>query len=354
MPSRFHYPLLQLFAFLVIYVINAASYSLISPEALSQLDPQIKFITQALLVVLFSHFILRLGYKKISARLGSKNQPLLVILILTLLSAIAYYQSQKLVSTFLSPTADSERITVETLEGKQRPFVEKQEQYLLTIISYWVIFGIWSACYLAITNSRDKKQLKQQLQAQQLKSLMNQLNPHFLFNAMNTIRGMIYEDRDKAADLVTQLSELFRYNLSSGVKAASSLQEELDICRSYLGIEAFRLGDRLQINLALDKNTLNAQLPGMALITLVENAVKHGIAPLPEGGELKITSSLEQDQVLLTISNPYQTDSQAPGTGTGLVNLAKRLALMFGRRAQLERSSDNNYYQIKLRFPLCP
>ncbi|WDE06689.1 histidine kinase [Thalassomonas viridans] len=352
MQSRFHYPLLQLFAFVVIYIINAASYSLISPESLTQFGSQIKFIIQALLVVALSHFVIRLGYKKISARLGSKNQPLLVILLLALVSGIALYQSQKVVTTFFSPSADGERIKVETLEGKQRPFVEKEEQYLLTIISYWAIFSLWGFCYLAITNSRDKKQLKQQLQAQQLKSLMNQLNPHFLFNAMNTIRGMIYEDQDKAADLVTQLSELFRYNLSSGVKVSTSLQDELEICRSYLAIEQFRLGDRLQVNMEISEDTLSAQLPGMALITLVENAVKHGIAPLPEGGELKIISTREQQQVLLSISNPYQTDNKAPGTGTGLSNLAKRLTLMFGPQAQLEQSSLNNHYLINLRFPL--
>ncbi|WP_281555980.1 histidine kinase [Thalassomonas sp. RHCl1] len=352
MKSSFIYYLLQLVTFILLIVMSAGIMNLVAPDTLLERNNQIKIVLEALFVVVLSHFVIRLGYKKINLWLGQKKHALLTLLLLSFFAALLNFGGQRITSPLFPTSLSEESIKVELKSGQQRDFVAKKDQYLLAFASDWVVFIFWSIAYLALTNSRDKKLLGQQLQNQQLKSLMNQLNPHFLFNAMNTIRGMIYEDQDKAAELLTQLSELFRYNLSSGVKVAATLKDELEICQSYLDIEQLRLGERLQIKQEIATNTLDAQLPGMGLITLVENAVKHGIAPLPAGGVLAISASKEQEQVVLTITNPYQEDYQASGTGTGLLNLTQRLNLMFGRQAQLLKTTSENVFQVQLRFPV--
>ena len=168
-------------------------------------------------------------------------------------------------------------------------------------------FANWTVIYLTITSIRDKSKLAEQIKEQQLASLMNQINPHFLFNSLNTIRGMIYEDEDKAAELVTQLSTLFRYNLSTDTKAITTLGQELDVCRQYLAIEDIRLGSRLSVKIDVPTDNLAVKIPTMGLLTIVENAIKHGIATLIEGGTLTIQSKVIGDSINLSITNPYQS-----------------------------------------------
>ena len=110
-------------------------------------------------------------------------------------------------------------------------------EFIVEMFYAFIAFLIWSLIYLTITSIRDRRKLAEQLKEQQLASLMNQINPHFLFNSLNTIRGMIFEDEDKAAELITQLSTLFRYNLSTDTKAHTTLGKELAVCQHYLAIE---------------------------------------------------------------------------------------------------------------------
>jgi len=229
-------------------------------------------------------------------------------------------------------------------------------RFLSAMLFGLVIYSFWLMLYLGITSTRDKKLLAQQLTEQRLTSLMNQINPHFLFNSLNTIRGMIYEDQDKAADLVTQLSSLFRYNLSIDAKGLTSLKKELEVCQKYLAIEDIRLGDRLQVELNVAANTMAMQIPTMGLLTLVENAIKHGIAKLKNGGVLTITTVVHQDKVVIEVSNPYDAKLQEAGTEVGLANLKQRITLIYGSAANLlvnkEVDKDKSSFQVLLTLPL--
>ena len=217
-----------------------------------------------------------------------------------------------------------------------------------------IFFFMWSFLYLTITSIRDRRKLADQLKEQQLASLMNQINPHFLFNSLNTIRGMIYEDEDKAAELITQLSTLFRYNLSTETKAYTSLGKELDVCQHYLAIEDIRLGDRLSIDLDISPESKNAKIPTMGLLTIVENAIKHGKAHLKNGGTLTLKSRIENNMVIIDVINPYQSDLVKSGTKVGLKNLTQRIELIFGKQGKLSQETDHDTFHVNMSLPYEP
>ena len=217
-----------------------------------------------------------------------------------------------------------------------------------------IFFITWSFLYLTITSIRDRRKLAEQLKEQQLASLMNQINPHFLFNSLNTIRGMIYEDEDKAAELITQLSTLFRYNLSTDTKAFTSLGKELDVCQHYLAIEDIRLGDRLRINLNISPESKNAKIPTMGLLTIVENSIKHGIAHLKNGGVLTLNSKIENNMVIIDVINPYQSDLVKSGTKVGLKNLTQRIELIFGKQGKLSQETEHDTFHVNMSLPYEP
>jgi hypothetical protein len=227
-------------------------------------------------------------------------------------------------------------------------------EYVFYLLINAVFLLLWSLLYLTITSIRDRRKLAEQLKEQQLASLMNQINPHFLFNSLNTIRGMIYEDEDKAAELVTQLSTLFRYNLSTDTKAYTTLGKELEVCQHYLAIEDIRLGDRLHLNLNISPDSINAKIPTMGLLTIVENAIKHGIANLKDGGTLTLNSEIKDAMVIIDVINPYQSDLVKSGTKVGLKNLTQRIELIFGKQGSLSQKADNDTFHVSMSLPYEP
>ncbi|MCJ8320255.1 MAG: histidine kinase [Colwellia sp.] len=225
-------------------------------------------------------------------------------------------------------------------------------QYILMNVSLNLfLYAIWSILYLAITAIRERLKLRQQLRDHELASLMNQINPHFLFNSLNTIRGMIFEDKDKAAELVTKLSTLFRYNLSTDTKAHTSLGAELEVCQHYLAIEDIRLGERLKVNFSVSSESKTAKIPTMGVLTLIENAIKHGIANLQKGGTVNLTSKVENNTLLVEVSNPFCQDLVKSGTRVGLKNLQQRIGLIFGVQGKLTQTNTNETFTVSLTLP---
>ncbi len=223
--------------------------------------------------------------------------------------------------------------------------------YLLAVSNLASTLGVWSAIYLGWHAFRQRRRLQQQVRQARLDQLTRQLNPHFLFNAFNTIRGTIFEDPQRAADLVTQLSELFRFHLSQAERSTQTLEEEWRLAQRYLAIEQARLEQRLRVKVDLDPVCLSRSLPSLALLLLVENAIKHGIAPRPEGGELIIRARPQAEHWWLEVVNPLCPDAQVDGTRTGLANLRERLQLGYGEAAQLEVQTLTTQYRVRLLMP---
>ena len=207
-----------------------------------------------------------------------------------------------------------------------------------------LVHAAWVAVYLAIAIQRHRyraelrqAQLGEALRAAELRLLQSQLNPHFLFNALNGLRSLIAEDPGRAREAVTQLARTMRYSLASGDEGLVSLERELEMVEDYLALESMRLEERLRIERHIEDDARPARLPAMLLQTLVENAIKHGIAQLKSGGTLRIDAKLELGQLILTVGNPRpQNPSPAGGEGVGLRNASQRLRLLFGDRARLD------------------
>jgi two-component system sensor histidine kinase AlgZ len=196
-------------------------------------------------------------------------------------------------------------------------------------INLAMFYWMWALPYVFWHTLISKKQIQHQMREAQLQQLTNQLNPHFLFNALNSIRALIFEDQEKAAHTLTQLSELFRVHLQAHLKPTSTLEDEWQIAKRYLEIEQVRLEQRLQLQLSFDESLWQQHLPTLCLLTLVENAIKHGISPSDQTGIIEITSQrIEPGRWQLRVNNSVGADSCEKSTHTGLANLQQRLQLL--------------------------
>ena len=199
---------------------------------------------------------------------------------------------------------------------------------------------------------QSRKALQQEMQQARLQQLTNQLNPHFLFNALNSIRALIFEDQHKAADTVTQLAELFRVHLQAHLRPTASLQEEWLLCQHYLKIEQVRLEQRLQLEVNIADDVLQQLLPTLCLLTLLENAVKHGISPNAAAGSIAISAGkLGNNRWQLLVTNTVGAVSDSQCTGTGLSNCRKRLQLMYGEQASISTEHSKTHYIVRLELP---
>ena len=193
-----------------------------------------------------------------------------------------------------------------------------------------------------------------------LRALQAQIRPHFLFNTFNALSELIHVDANAAEDLVTDLAHLLRYSLRSSAEERVPLSEELAATRRYLRIEQARLGDRLRVELDLEDAVDQLAVPGLVLQPLVENAVRHAVAPRPEGGTITVRGRRDGEALLLEVIDdgpglpPAVADGTAEGLGAGghgggLANVRRRLALRFGDRASMEvQGSDGTHITVRL------
>jgi signal transduction histidine kinase len=214
------------------------------------------------------------------------------------------------------------------------------------ILAGW--FGAYFLYHISDRFSRsevDRAQLAASVKEAELRSLKSQINPHFIFNSLNSLRALIDEDPARARQSVTQLANLLRYSLQSGQLETVPFEDELRIVNDYLALEQVRHEERLRVRLDVAPETLSLPIPPMLLQTLVENAVKYGISTQPEGGEIAIVARQENGMLRLQVTNPGSLPTAAStarakaSTGVGLKNAAERLRLLFGERATLELRS---------------
>jgi len=197
----------------------------------------------------------------------------------------------------------------------------------------------------------------QRLVAQaELRALQSQINPHFLFNALNTLYGIIPRQASGARQTVLNLSEIFRYFLQSD-RTFIDLRDELEIVKSYLEIERLRLGPRLETRIEIDDAALSARIPVLSIQPLVENAIKHGLAPKAGQGLLIVTARTSDETVFIEVRDTGlgMGGSKAQdhsGAGVGLNNVRRRLELCFGMEANLTIDSGRNGTTVRFAVPL--
>ena len=226
----------------------------------------------------------------------------------------------------------------------------------------WILM-LWSLLYFGYNiadrfrrSEVERVHLQATLKEAELRALKSQVNPHFIFNALNSLRALIQEDPPRARQAVTQLANLLRYSLQSGQLETVPFEDELRVVNDYLALEQVRHEERLRLRVDVDPSALQFSLPPMLLQTLVENAVKYGISKLPEGGEVAIIARCENDELVLQVTNPGTlptSDSRHPmSTGLGLRNAAERLRLLCGEHASLKLSArDEGIVVAEARIP---
>lgn len=210
--------------------------------------------------------------------------------------------------------------------------------------------------YLLFWQRRQQQRWQRQAEQAQLRMLQSQLHPHFLFNALNGVRAMIFEDRQRAADMLTSLSTLLRGSLEGGNELVT-LGEDWGLSRHYLALEGLRLDERLQVQAQLAESLLALPVPRFTLLSLAENAVKHGIAARLDGGRLLIEAApLDAGHWQLRVSNPLPPDGRArpacESLGSGLASLQQRLQLLLGGQLLAERQDGS--FRVTLKLPARP
>jgi Histidine kinase len=230
----------------------------------------------------------------------------------------------------------------------------------LHIVNWALTFALWLTIYFTVISQRQRRlaelhqsELARALQLAELRVLKTQLNPHFLFNSLNTVRSLIADDPARAQRAVTHLANTLRYTLSAGNDELVSLAQELDIVREYLALETMRFEDRLSVAFHVAPGTGDVRIPVMLLQTVVENAIKHGIAELPEGGTINISAELADGALLMRVENPRpKGKTSAAGDGIGLRNADERLRLLFGAGASLDLDLSNpSVATARIRIP---
>ena len=232
-------------------------------------------------------------------------------------------------------------------------------RFLFSIIFDTPIFLVWMSVYvlwhyIEFTNTEEikKVRLETMIKELELKTIKSQINPHFIFNALNSIRALVDEDPQRARQAITELSNILRSSIQVDKVEITSLEKELDIVKDYLALEYIRFADRLKVVYEIEQNTLSNQIPPMMLQTLVENAIKHGLSKQPGDCTIKIISNVENDKLVLIVQNTGLLQ-QAEKDGFGLQSTRERLNILYRGQAIFEiYQCEPNEVTAKLVIPI--
>ena len=220
--------------------------------------------------------------------------------------------------------------------------------YAVVTLAYYLMISIDNLAKKEMREARLENMLKET----ELMMLRSQINPHFLFNSLNSISALTISDPEKAREMVIKLSDFMRYALSRKDDRAVSLATELENLRLYLEIEKTRFGDKLLIEENVEDKCLKLKIPNMILQPLYENAIKHGVYESTEAVCVRLRAECDADAMLISLSNNFDPDSiPAEGTGTGLENISRRLELYYGSKSWMKTTKENNIFTVSLFIP---
>ena len=246
--------------------------------------------------------------------------------------------------------------------SREIELLKKRGAWLMSFnstISWCIYMFLWNAVYIIYHYERDYH--KQQIDTLQLKAVVRELelktikaniNPHFIFNALNSIRALVDENPERAREAITELSNILRSSITMHRTETVMLRNELDIVEDYLALEQVRFEDRLSVKFDIDRTILDKQIPPMMLQTLVENAIKHGIGREVKGGVVSIGASLKDNLIELCVRNTGRLTNSNGNTGFGLNSIRDRLQLLYpGRSGFRIRQLTAEMVEAKIELP---
>lgn len=226
------------------------------------------------------------------------------------------------------------------------------EKILTGIFTYAILFFLWSALYFIYNyfESYNKSlRLEASIKEIELSNLKSQLNPHFIFNALNSIRALVDENPTKSKQAINQLSNILRNSLTTEKRGLTSFSDELKVVKDYLGLESIRFEERLKTEFDIDPESNGFLVPPLMIQTLVENGIKHGISRLTEGGIIQLITRVTDDHLKIHIRNSgkfvLNGKRNGPG-GLGLQNTRQRLKLIYGDEASFRILTENDNFVL--------
>ncbi len=243
-------------------------------------------------------------------------------------------------------------------DPKIKVSVEKRFLYNLILDSPLVLvwfsaYYIWHYVDLGSKTEIQKARLESLVKELELKTIKSHINPHFIFNALNSIRALVDENPERARTAITELSNILRSSMQAEKMETVPFERELNIVKDYLALEYIRFEDRLQVEYDIDEDTLDQPVPPMMLQTLVENAIKHGIGKQKGGGLIRVISDYRDDQHELIVQNSGHLDANGNSDGFGINSTRNRLKLLFGGKASFEiRNIEQNMVEAVVKMPV--
>jgi len=227
-------------------------------------------------------------------------------------------------------------------------------QLVASFPTIFIFLLCWSAVYLLLKRQKSLKlayrreaELRQALASSQMDLLINQLNPHFMFNVINNIRALILEDTNKARDSLAQLSEVLRTTLQTKQDKVWSLPQEIDLTKSFIQLNKLQFENRLRVTWNVSGNTEKWQVPCLALQLLVENAIKHGIGALVSGGTVTI-NIIADNNLSIEVVNPGNLTPSKGSTSLGITNIKQRLNLLYADSAHFSLTENQHQVSAKI------
>lgn len=223
------------------------------------------------------------------------------------------------------------------------------QAFLVEFVIILILYLLWSLIYFMyhyFEKYRSSLKYEAAINEIQLKQLKSQLNPHFIFNGLNSIRGLIDENPKKAKQAINQLSNLLRNSLGMDEKRLIHFQEELNTVKDYLDLENVRYEERLKTSFNVHPDSNKFEVPPLMIQTLIENGIKHGIATLKEGGTLELSTDVTRSHLIIRIRNSgqYRNGQANNAGGYGLTNTKKRLKLLYGDKASFKIFNESDQF----------
>jgi len=228
---------------------------------------------------------------------------------------------------------------------------------IITGLFYYIVFVLIYYVIIYYEDLQEKlkqeNELKNLVKEAELDALKSQINPHFLFNSLNSVSSLTLSSPDRAHEMVIKLSDFLRYSLRSDRKSITTLENEFGNIKRYLDIEKVRFGKRLKFVSAIPNECMNSQVPSLILQPLIENAIKHGVYNSSEEVTIHLSCKKNNDFVIIEITNDYDPKAiRKKGEGIGLKNIRNRLKLIYQRQDLLITEADGKIYIAKLKLPL--
>jgi two-component system sensor histidine kinase AlgZ len=228
----------------------------------------------------------------------------------------------------------------------------RTEATAVLVVMGFLLYSLSVALHYMLLAVERSREAGVQARDAELRALKAQINPHFLFNSLNSITALTATDPVRAREMCIRLSDFLRSTLGLGERESISWREELQLARTYLEVEQVRFGARLHVEMDVDDACSDCLVPPLVLQPLIENAVKHGIATMVEGGTIKVEGRVIDGLLEVSVENGFDPESPAPRrSGLGLRNVRNRLLTRFGDVAHLTAKSDENRFRAEMVVP---